>query len=182
MVGYDLADGKEKWTVHGMPAACCTTPVVADGNLVFAGWSPGEDMKLPPFADLLKEYDADKDGKLSKAEMEKNAMFASFFDNYDQDKDGFVTKEEWDGVLAYLAKTRNSAFVLKPGGSGDVQPATRPSGCGHGSAAQGRNTDRYFAHGLAGARRQRPHCRCLEDRARHHGAEARGRGARQASE
>jgi outer membrane protein assembly factor BamB len=120
MVGYDLADGKEKWTVHGMPAACCTTPVVVDGNLVFAGWSPGEDFKMPSYAEMLKQFDTDGDGKLSKAEMEKSPQFKDFFDNHDQNKDGYITKDEWEAGLAFMAKSKNSAFVLKPGGTGDV--------------------------------------------------------------
>ena len=28
--------------------------------------------------------------------------------------------EEWDGVLEYIASSRNSAFALRPGGTGDV--------------------------------------------------------------
>jgi hypothetical protein len=120
MVGYDLNDGKEKWTVRGMPAACCTTPVVVEGNLVYAGWSPGQDFKLPSFDEMLKELDTDGDGKISKAESQKSAQFKDFFDNNDTNKDGYITREEWDASLAFMAKSQNSAFVLKPGGTGDV--------------------------------------------------------------
>ena len=53
MIGYNLANGDEVWHVDGMPSACCTTPVTADGKLFFAGWSPGDpadkDFKLPTF-------------------------------------------------------------------------------------------------------------------------------------
>ncbi len=120
MVGYDFATGAEKWTVKGMPAACCTTPIIVEGNLVFAGWSPGEDFKLPPFDEMLKQLDTDGDGKISKKEAEKSAMLKDFFDNNDLNKDGFITKDEWEENAAFMAKARNSAFVLKPGGTGDV--------------------------------------------------------------
>jgi outer membrane protein assembly factor BamB len=119
MVGYDLADGKEKWTVHGMPAACCTTPVVVDGNLVFAGWAPTANT-MPSFDDMLKQLDADGDGKISKKECEKAPDFAKFFDNNDLNKDGFIDREEWNTLLGYISKGQNSAFMLKPGGSGDI--------------------------------------------------------------
>jgi len=33
MIGYDLKTGKEKWSVAGMPSACCASPVVSDGKL-----------------------------------------------------------------------------------------------------------------------------------------------------
>ena len=47
-------------------------------------------------------------------------MFKDFFDNNDPNKDGMITREEWDAMLQYMAATKNSAFALKAGGSGDV--------------------------------------------------------------
>jgi outer membrane protein assembly factor BamB len=100
MIGYDLATGEERWFVSGMPSACCTTPVVADDLLYFAGWSPGDpqdtDFKMPAFDELLGGgADADGDGQLSKAESQ-NTMFKDFFDNNDPNKDGVIVREEWD--------------------------------------------------------------------------------------
>jgi outer membrane protein assembly factor BamB len=124
MIGYDLATGDEKWFVEGMPSAACTTPVVVDGNLFFAGWSPGdpadaETNQMPSFDDLLKEGDANGDGVLSKEESEKTSM-KDFFSSVDGNKDGNYTREEADGLKQFMSATRNSAFALKPGGSGDV--------------------------------------------------------------
>jgi outer membrane protein assembly factor BamB len=125
MIGYDLHSGDEKWSLEGMPASSCTTPVVSEGNLFYAGWSPGDPedtgFKMPPFDDILKQNnaDADGDGVLSKAESQ-NSMLKDFFDNQDANKDGRLTREEWDAMLKYIAAGRNSAFALKPGGSGDV--------------------------------------------------------------
>lgn len=123
MIGYDLATGDEIWHVNGMPAACCTTPVTADGNLFFAGWSPGDpaekDFQMPKFESLLKEGDANKDGILSKEESQKTAV-KGFFDMQDANKDGKLTQDEWDQLLKFSAESRNSAFALKPGGSGDA--------------------------------------------------------------
>lgn len=122
MIGYNLRSGEEDWHVDGMPSACCTTPVTADGILFFAGWSPGDpedkDFKMPAYDDLLKG-DADGDGVLSKEEASKGQM-KDFFDNQDQDKDGMLTREEWDNLLKFIAQSRNSAFALKPGGTGAV--------------------------------------------------------------
>jgi outer membrane protein assembly factor BamB len=119
MAAYDLANGKEIWTVKGMPAACCTTPLVHDGMLIFAGWSPGEDFKLPPFEKLLEGVDADGDGRLSKTESDKS-MMKGMFENNDPNGDGFITKEEWDANLKFMAACLNSAFAVKPGGTGDI--------------------------------------------------------------
>jgi len=125
MIAYDLHTGDEKWHVEGMPSSSCTTPVTADGNLFYAGWSPGDPeekgFKMPAFDEVLKQNNADTDGDgaISKQESEKT-MFKDFFDNQDNNKDGKLTREEWDTMLKFIAATKNSAFALKPGGSGDV--------------------------------------------------------------
>ena len=44
VVGYDLATGKEVWTVRGIARTVCMTPVVGDDGLLYvAGWSAGGD-------------------------------------------------------------------------------------------------------------------------------------------
>jgi outer membrane protein assembly factor BamB len=122
LIAYDLKSGSETWSVVGMPSACCASPIVADGLLYYAGWSPGDaedkEFKMPSF-DTLLESDADKDGKLSSAESEKTFL-AGFFDNNDTNKDGFITREEWDATIKYMSAAKNSAFAVKPGGKGDV--------------------------------------------------------------
>jgi len=54
---YALETGKTIWTVSGLPSFPCTTPVVSDGKLVYAGWSYGgsNEFKMPSFDDILKE-------------------------------------------------------------------------------------------------------------------------------
>lgn len=123
MIAYDLKTGNETWSVAGMPSACCTSPLAADGFLYFAGWSPGDaedkEFKMPTFDKLLEDADADKDGKLSKAESEKSFL-NGFFDNNDANKDGYITRDEWDAQLKFMSAAKNSAFCVKPGGKGDV--------------------------------------------------------------
>lgn len=123
MIGYDVKTGDERWYVEGMPSAACTSPVIAGGNLFFAGWSPGDpedtEFKMPTFDDILKEGDADKDGVLSKEEAQKTSM-KDFFDSSDPNKDGKYTREENQMLMDFMSSSRNSAFALKPGGSGNV--------------------------------------------------------------
>ncbi|VTR94432.1 pyrrolo-quinoline quinone : Pyrrolo-quinoline quinone OS=Chthoniobacter flavus Ellin428 GN=CfE428DRAFT_1721 PE=4 SV=1: PQQ_2 [Gemmata massiliana] len=119
MIGYDFKTGDEKWTVIGMPAAACTTPVVADGTLFFAGWAPGDDVKLPSFDALLKESGDEKLGYITRDGLEKTPL-KGFFDNQDFDHDGKLTRAEWDEALRIVSASKNSAFALKLGGSGDV--------------------------------------------------------------
>src|SRR4029079_12785219 len=43
-----------------------------------------------------------------------------FFDNNDLNKDGKLTSEEWDQLMKFISATKNSAFALRPGGTGNV--------------------------------------------------------------
>ncbi|HEV3340212.1 MAG TPA: PQQ-binding-like beta-propeller repeat protein [Pirellulales bacterium] len=122
MVGYDLASGAELWTVTGLPSGCCSSPVAADGNLLFAGSSSGGadegGPQMPNFDSLLKDLDKDEDGAISKAEGEQ--AFGGFFDNQDTNKDGKISREEFEAIVKFMSEGKNSAFALKPGGTGDV--------------------------------------------------------------
>ena len=122
MIGYDLKSGAEKWFLNELPSACCPSPVTSEGTLFFAGGgSTGPDdkeMQMPSFDSMLKDLDKDGDGALSRDEAEK--AFQGFFDNQDLNKDGKITRDEWDTILKFMSEGKNSAFALKPGGSGDV--------------------------------------------------------------
>jgi outer membrane protein assembly factor BamB len=122
MIGYDLASGDEQWSVVGMPSGCCSSPVIADGKLFFAGSSSGgadeRGPAMPTFDSLLKDLDKDEDGAISRAEGEK--AFGGFFDNQDTNKDGKISREEFETIAKFMSEGKNSAFALKAGGSGDV--------------------------------------------------------------
>lgn len=116
---YDLKSGEERWSVSGMPSATCTTPLVADGVVYFAGWSPGEDFKMPSFDQMLKMAGQTEQGFITREGFDKTVM-KGFFDNQDTDHDGKLTREEWDTTLKFLNAGKNSAFAVKLGGRGDV--------------------------------------------------------------
>ncbi len=122
MIGYDLASGSEKWSVLALPSGCCSSPVIAGGKLFFAGSASGGAAEtgpaMPSFDSMLKELDKDKDGAISREEGEK--AFQGFFDNQDTNKDGKVSREEFEAIVKFMSEGQNSAFALKPGGSGDV--------------------------------------------------------------
>lgn len=123
LIGYDLASGAEKWTISGIPSGCCSSPVVADGMLLFAGSSPGgtedgQGSQMPTFDGMLKDLDKDKDGAIAKAEGE--AAFGGFFDNQDQNKDGKVSREEFEMIMKFMAEGKSTALAVKPGGAGDI--------------------------------------------------------------
>jgi outer membrane protein assembly factor BamB len=71
IVSYDLADGKQRWSIAGQTNG--TSTVAASGDTIYAGtWSPAGDAEqigvMPDFATMLKSYDKNGDGALSEEE------------------------------------------------------------------------------------------------------------------
>lgn len=53
------------------------------------------------------EVDVNKDGKIDKEEAKANTILVTYFDALDTDKDGFLSKAEMDHALAEAAKLKN---------------------------------------------------------------------------
>jgi outer membrane protein assembly factor BamB len=121
MIAYDLKNGAEKWWIDGMPAGCCNSPIAADGEIFFAGWSPGQDkdFKMPTFDELLKLAGQEKVGYFTKETYEKTPM-KGFFDHHDLNMDGKITRDEWDQMLKMMNEGKSGAFAVKAGGAGDA--------------------------------------------------------------
>jgi outer membrane protein assembly factor BamB len=118
--GYDLKTGAERWTLGGMPSFTCTTPVLGDGLLFFAGWAPGKDASSKmSFAQLAKQADKNGDGVITLEEA-KAAGLGSFFKALDVNGDGKITAEDIDMMNAAMAKGENVLVAVKPGGHGAV--------------------------------------------------------------
>jgi len=119
MKAYRLKDGKEQWVVRGLPTSVCTTPVVADDLLVFAGWSPGKsDAPMPNFIAMAKENDRNNDGAVEQNEADDD--FRQFFTTFDLNGDQRVTTAEVEQLTALLAKGENVALAVSAGGTGDI--------------------------------------------------------------
>jgi outer membrane protein assembly factor BamB len=74
---------------------------------------------MPSFDDFLKQLDTDKDGRLSRAEV-NNSGFRDFFDIQDKNRSGFIEREEWEEGLKFNARGKNVVLAIKPGGRGDI--------------------------------------------------------------
>ena len=57
--------------------------------------------------DVFARLDADKDGKISKAEASKGPRLSKNFDVIDADHDGFVTKAELSTAMAHHASAKS---------------------------------------------------------------------------
>ncbi len=117
--GYDLASGAERWSIDGVSGLVCTTPVVADGVLIFGAWSPGQaDSPRQPWDEFLKRNDKNGDGEVALEELEVSRR--DYMRGLDRTRDGKFTKEDWDLLKAGDARAENLMIAVKPGGRGDI--------------------------------------------------------------
>ncbi len=124
IVGYDFETGKEIWTIHGVARIVNMTPVVGDDGILYAAcWSPGGDetdrISTSPFDDVVKEYDADRNGSIDAAEAPKGPV-KDRFTQIDRDKDGQITRAEYESMRKVFESARNVVVAVKPGGTGDI--------------------------------------------------------------
>jgi len=118
--GYDLKTGAERWSLKGMPSFTCTTPVVGDGLLFFAGWAPGKgDNPMPTFEQLAGGLDKNKDGAITPDEV-KGTPMESFFRAQDLNGDGKLTPEDVEGMKKMMASGENVLVAVRPVGTGEL--------------------------------------------------------------
>ena len=96
--------------------------VLGDGAVYVVGYGsplnePGQQPKLPPYADWRAAQDKDKDGRVTKAEAD--ATSREYFDFIDLDKDGAVSESEWRMNEAMMA-AENGLLAFRGDGKGDV--------------------------------------------------------------
>lgn len=117
--GYELRSGKEDWMVSGVTCFACTTPVIGDGLLFFAGWAPGKsDAPWPSWDKFLAQYDKNKDGEITFDEFPEGQR--EFMTGLDVNHDGKITKADWDLIEAQNAKGENVLVAVGGGGHGDI--------------------------------------------------------------
>ncbi len=123
LTSYDPATGAKKWWVRGLSFEMKSVPVIDGGTLYINGYGstenePGQEVKAGETADVFAAGDANKDGKLDKAEV-PNDHARGWLGFMDLDKDGALSPNEWDYYRAALA-SRNGLLAIRLGGSGDM--------------------------------------------------------------
>jgi len=120
---YDLKNGNQRWTARGTARVSNASPIAADGVLLVSSWNVGGDdsdrVVMEPFETFAAAHDTNKDGVLSFDEFPKGAV-KDRYSQMDADKDGRVTKAEYEQMRAMFANAVNQIFAIKPGGSGDI--------------------------------------------------------------
>jgi outer membrane protein assembly factor BamB len=127
---YDVTDGHRVWWVRGL--ACEMKSVVSlDGDMAYVnGWGfpqnqPGQQVPTISFAEGLKRYDSNHDGRIAAAEITGTDPLDRMlnpkygFAAFDGDRDGTLDAKEWEVMRAMLA-SENGLLAIKLGGRGDV--------------------------------------------------------------
>lgn len=118
MRAYDPATGAERWLLRGLPSFTCTTPVLGDGLLFFAGWSPGKaDSPWPTWESVLEKSDKNGDGWISVDEFADGPVW---FKAQDIDGNGRLERADWDAIGGLMKQGENVLLAVKPGGSGNI--------------------------------------------------------------
>ena len=121
LIAYEVETGKEIWSIRGLTWQMKPTPVV-DGDIAYVlGWAGGADQgnqeKIPPYAEVLKERDVNKDGKLGIDEVDPR--YKKDIEESDFDHDGFLDEREWEKFRERRSSI-NSVMAVRLGGSGDM--------------------------------------------------------------
>jgi outer membrane protein assembly factor BamB len=120
---YDVGSGKPVWWLRGLPWQIKPTPVLGDDAVYFITYSgesdPGQQEVVPPFAEALARLDADKDGRLSKAEMPDERARNRFDEYLDLDDTGFLEERDWS-QFRLRRQGMNSLWAFRLGGEGDM--------------------------------------------------------------
>jgi len=118
VAGYNVSDGKQRWTIGGTEAVSVAPTPVVGGGLLHVMSRSMSGMQIPTFAMVALGVDKDKDGKISKEEIPKQFVEQGMFAGIDKNQDGLLTDKEWEEAVNFLGQGDYGIFALKPPGEG----------------------------------------------------------------
>jgi outer membrane protein assembly factor BamB len=120
-IAYEVETGKEIWSIRGLTWQMKPTPIVEDDVAYILGWAGGADQgsqeNIPALAEILKDHDVNKDGKLAVSEAP--LRYRKDLVESDFDHDGFYDEREWDKFIEKRSSV-NSVMAVRLGGRGDM--------------------------------------------------------------
>ncbi len=118
---YRLDTGEKLWWVRRMAWQVKCVPIISEGIIYINAWESGGRRSLPPFDQVLSQYDADGDGKLSAQESpEPKVRERGSWREFDLDQDGAMGRRDWEFYQARLSP-ENSLVAIRPGNArGDL--------------------------------------------------------------
>ncbi len=122
MDAYSAKTGESLWWALGLPSEMKAGPVLADDTVYVSGYSspmnePGQHPTLPAYDEVMAARDTNKDGRLTKDEVDETTR--EIFAYIDLDRDGSLSRAEWAKNIAGMA-AENGLLAFRLGGKGEL--------------------------------------------------------------
>ena len=120
MDAYSAKTGESLWWVGGLPSEMKAGPIFGDDAVFVSGYSspinePGQQVILPGYDEVMATRDKNKDGRLTKDEVDEAT--STIFPYVDLDRDGSLSRAEWAKNQAGMA-AENALIAFRLGGKG----------------------------------------------------------------
>ena len=91
---YLLGTGAHRWWTP-IASGGSMGVALAQGDTLFVSTAGSNEPGLPQWVSALAQYDKDKDGRISRAELLQDKELGEHFGWIDTSDDGFITEAEW---------------------------------------------------------------------------------------
>ena len=126
LAAYDSATGEKLWWFNGLSRIVDCTPVVHEGRIYSASWTPGGDpgerISMEPFSQAIAQYDKNLDGVLGKDELPPASPVLDRFFRIDLNQNQELDGQEWARHATVFERAQNVAVALDPGTRGSLAP------------------------------------------------------------
>ncbi len=99
-----------------------STPVVANGEIYLATWTPGGDsdnrIRMEPFPMALTSFDKNGDGEIGKDELPAGDPILERFFRIDLSQNQGLDQQEWEKHALVFERAQNIAAAIRPGTHG----------------------------------------------------------------
>jgi outer membrane protein assembly factor BamB len=122
LVAYDLASGRQRWSLDGFARIVNSTPTKAGDMLYVCSWSPGGDSEariaMEPWSTALQHWDKNQNARLENEELPAGEVRARFF-RIDLNSDQALDEVEWNKYARIFELAENTLVALQaaPGGA-----------------------------------------------------------------
>lgn len=123
---YDVNSGDRLWWFNGLSRIVDSTPVIHQGLIYLATWTPGGDsgerISMEPFSDALSKYDKNNDKTVSSEELPEGSPVLERFFRIDLNQNKQLDEDEWKRHASVFERAQNIAVALEPGTRGPLSP------------------------------------------------------------
>ena len=126
LTAYDVTTGEKLWWFNGLSRIVDSTPVMHNGLIYLATWTPGGDagerIAMETFSEALTKYDKNSDKQVSAEELPAGSPVLERFFRIDLNQNKQLEEDEWKRHASVFERAQNIAVALEPGTRGALAP------------------------------------------------------------